>query len=77
MATQQAQKAAPKAHLERDERDQRVSEASARRRLLAGIPVTECRLKLAGISTTTYWAVRARRSSSCMAQASRLRTGAG
>ncbi len=53
MATQQAEKAAPTGHPRLGERDRRASEAGARRRLLAGIPVTERRLELAGISTAT------------------------
>ena len=51
MATQQTEKAAPTAHSQGNRLEQRASEGDARGRLLAGIPVTERRLELAGIST--------------------------
>lgn len=51
MATQQTGRAAPTAQLGPSRHDQSARGGGARERLLAGIPLTEHRLELAGIST--------------------------
>ena len=53
MTTHQTQTTAAEAHAGLDGRDGGRGEADARGRLLAGIPVTQRRLDLAGISTAT------------------------